>query len=919
MMLVADDAEIIVTLDAALLIDSDVIEILLVLDTIPVDVSDSKEALVLGITLVDTTDTVCIIPSLDCEPAICSMFELILTEDGSKEDTDILPADVEVTTIDCTDEECSLLDVIFMLLTDDMDINVLSDNEPLTVINGREVCSLLVIVLVDTTDVELKFSLLLTSVMADVADSKLLDSIPVNAIDGVGASLVALKGVTDKVEVRLPVDVMVTVVTDGTKFSLLLDDVLLDITDDSSLLGNVLIEVMYILEDKSLLDIVLSSPIDDPESSPLLDMTLAVDDVEITALLDAILLIIIDVAEILLVFDTVPVDITDNKLADVTDGTGIGLLFSLTPVYVIDGVGVCSVSLLDCTVVILPIDVAVRAEIDGTKFGSLLDDVSLDVTDNVLVDVLLGKISMEATDNVEDDLVFKMDSSIVDGTDDEEISILLDTTPLDTGDNEGVNKKLLESDDNDTEICSLAITTGIVDLEFNSLLIAILIEVTVCRGVSSMFDTTVVDVTNAVDVILLFDTVMIAVIDCKVEDRSLLDILLTLLTDDAVTEAIAVIKGREVWSLLDIALVEYISLFVALLVDVTVFTEVTISSLFDVTLVEVADAGKISSLLDNLLVAVINCVIEGCSLLDIISICILLTDRLSVDINVLLSNTEPLAVINGREVGLLLNVALVGTTDVELSSLLATSIAEVTVCAEFSSLLDIALVDVLGMFDILLAIDGTDICSALTEVMDDVIADLLVDAAVVEITNVAVVGLLDNKLISSLLDITLVDVTDNPDTNLLLDGELVNFMETTSLLETVSTEVVDDETGIDDAGICLLAVLTGVVVFSPLFVVVLVVKATICIGVSSIFDAAVVEVTADTVDNIVALLDTTPTTDSDVMEVTLVLDAILVVVMLDTALVDVTDGVVVETLVNKLICSLFDIIPVDTSDDIDVN
>ena len=136
-----------------------------------------------------------------------------------------------------------------------------------------------------------------------------------------------------------------------------------------------------------------------------------------------------------------------------------------------------------------------------------------------------------------------------------------------------------------------------------------------------------------------------------------------------------------------------------------------------------------------MLVAVINCAVEGCSLLDMISI--LLID------DVALTDTETFTFIDDRKICLLLEVALVSTTDVELSSLLVTLIAEATVCTELSSLLDISMVNVLDnekvtvvLFDILLVTDGTDSCSV---VLDNMAADLLVDAAVTEITSVAVV------------------------------------------------------------------------------------------------------------------------------------------------------------------------------------
>lgn len=131
-------------LDTTLLIASDVV-VLLEFDIIPVDATDNKEASVLDISLVSMADNVDNTPPLDCELVnitesdvigICSLFELTLTEDGKKEDIDMLP----VAAIVCADDDCSLLDMTFTLLTDDVeivDINVLLDTEAL---NVREVC-----------------------------------------------------------------------------------------------------------------------------------------------------------------------------------------------------------------------------------------------------------------------------------------------------------------------------------------------------------------------------------------------------------------------------------------------------------------------------------------------------------------------------------------------------------------------------------------------------------------------------------------------------------------------------------------------------------------------------------------------------------------------------------------------------------
>ena len=191
----------------------------------------------------------------------------------------------------------------------------------------------------------------------------------------------------------------------------------------------------------------------------------------------------------------------------------------------------------------------------------------------------------------------------------------------------------------------------------------------------------------------------------------------------------------------------------------------------------------------------------------------------------------------------------------------------------------------------------------------------MLDIVLIDALNRVGEDVMDNKGTCSLLDITLVDLTDDDDVCSPSDSELVLFtdnIEVASLLEMILTEVADDvlfktdndDVDINDADICSLAILTG-----SLFVSVLV-EVTICTEVSSLFGAAVVEVTDD-VDNISILVDTTPV---NVIAVDLVLNGTLVGigdnegvnVILDTVLTDVTDGAVVEILVNKLVCLLFD-------------
>ena len=212
------------------------------------------------------------------------------------------------------------------------------------------------------------------------------------------------------------------------------------------------------------------------------------------------------------------------------------------------------------------------------------------------------------------------------------------------------------------------------------------------------------------------------------EVTSLLEIVLTEV-DDVLLETD--IDNVEVCSLAVLGMVEFSLLFMTVPVEVAICTDV--SSLFDAALAEVTDAVDVISLFDTVLVVVINCAVEDCSLLDIILM--LVTDDVYVDIK--FSDIE------------MSTVALVDTTDVELSSLLAISIVEVIFCVEFTSLLDIPLVDVpdnkkigVVVLDSLLVVDGTDGCSVLIEAMDDTVADLPNDATVV---NIAVVGLVDSE------------------------------------------------------------------------------------------------------------------------------------------------------------------------------
>ena len=413
------------------------------------------------------------------------------------------------------------------------------------------------------------------------------DLLLINVSDGAGTSSVALRDVIDSVEVRLPVDIVVTVVTDGAKFSSLLDT-----TDDVSLLDNILMEVMYIDEGKLLLDTVLLSPIDGPESFSLFDMMLVgllecIDDAEISVLLDATLLIIVvDVAEVIDGADDVEIStLLDTTLVDTGDNEGviISVIIDTAMVDTIDGV---AVELLDNELICSLLDITLVDITDNADVSSLFDSELVLFTDSMGVSSLLEMILTEVADNVEvncnvlletkllninvtaevSSLVIMtatvefvtvlvtvtngavveildnglvcsvLDITLVDIIDDIDVSSLLDSklllctdgmvvpSLLETTLKEVANDVLLETDIDNADTCSLAILTGIVELTI--LFVVVLVEVTICTEVSSLFDAAVVEVTNSVDIVLLFDTVLVAVIKCEVANCSSFDVIL---------------------------------------------------------------------------------------------------------------------------------------------------------------------------------------------------------------------------------------------------------------------------------------------------------------------------------------------------------------------------------------------------------
>ena len=150
---------------------------------------------------------------------------------------------------------------------------------------------------------------------------------------------------------------------------------------------------------------------------------------------------------------------------------------------------------------------------------------------------------------------------------------------------------------NDTEVSSLRAVVTTDTTEYSSLFIAVLTEVIFCKDVCLLLDVGVTDTGEVV--LLLVNIASVDVIDCIVKDCSLLGTTLILVTDNVDipvlldTETSAVINGK-LCPLPEITLVEFRSLFVVLLVEVTVSTGVTVISLFDTTMVEVTDVGKVS-------------------------------------------------------------------------------------------------------------------------------------------------------------------------------------------------------------------------------------------------------------------------------------------------------------------------------------
>ena len=398
--------------------------------------------------------------------------------------------------------------------------------------------------------------------------------------------------------------------------------------------------------------------------------------------------------------DIVLIDAMDRVGEDVMDNEGTCSLLDITLIDLTDDDDVCSPSDNEFVLFTDSMEVASLLEMiltevaDDVLFKTDNDDVDINDVDICSLAILTGSLFVAVLDEVTicTEVSSPFDAAVVEVTDAvDNISILVDTTPVnviavdlvlngtlvDTGDNEGVNVIL------DTALTD--VTDGAV------------VEILVNKLVCLLFDN---DMNNDAGVSSLLDSELVLFID-GIEVPSLLEMILTeVAADDEVLETELVNTSDEGVVL---GIVEFSLLFMTVLVEVTICAEVNV--VFDAAVVEVIDGVDVILLFDTVLVDIINCAVKDCPLLDVIFI--LLTD----DVDIELSDTETSIV----------SFALVGTTDVELTSPLVSSVAEARVCAELSSLLNTALVDVpdnekfsVVVLECLLVIDGTDNCSVLT-------------------------------------------------------------------------------------------------------------------------------------------------------------------------------------------------------------
>ena len=258
------------------------------------------------------------------------------------------------------------------------------------------------------------------------------------------------------------------------------------------------------------------------------------------------------------------------------------------------------------------------------------------------------------------------------------------------------------------------------------------------------------DITDAVESRLVFVTIMMLLIDgvnvtngieaCSLVGSSpLVGKLVTAIISLFVTVMAGVMKWTGLGVLLDVILVnitdlvENCSLLEMLLIEV--INNVVVNILVDVTLVDVTDDGDIKSLLDNVLVGIAIGIVEACLLRGII----------------------------------------LDATDA--SSLFDADLVNVTENTEVSSLLEIRLI----------VLNDTEVCSLIDATDEDITESIeMFGIVLVDITADAIIEVLKDGI--SMLDVTMVDVID-------INGEetcalLISSLTTVTLSTVVETEEV---------------------------------------------------------------------------------------------------------------------------------
>jgi len=509
------------------------------------------------------------------------------------------------------------------------------------------------------------------------------------------------------VEVTDNVTTLDTAVTDNEEVvSSLLDTELKGTKDSvavSLILETSLVDVTDVTAINSLLNTLVASAVNNEEVSLALVNALSVTDCADSSF-DTTL---VDGTEIILLFDIVLVDVTEDTIVEVTDNEDICLLLDVTLIDVTDGVIFCS--LLDASLV----------EVKDSEVTSMVVTTLVDVTDGT-GDSSLFNIPIDVNDDIEGSLLLVV--ALVEVRDNEE---LLDASLVEV---------------NDNEVTSLLVTT-LVDVtegaEVGILLdVATLVDVTDGTGDSSLFNVPI-DVNDDTEGSLpLVATLIEGTGNEKVSP--LLD-----------TKLVGIKEGEEVCIVLNTALVDVANgaavnspLVDAMLVEVVDNEEITL--ILDVTLLNVIDNSEVSLLVgmkDNEL-AVVASLVDVADGADVISLCNgTLIYKVLAELTGEEVNSESLFdtilqlvdVKEGEDVDKLLDA----TPDIGMT--------EVTDCAEISSLLCNMFVNVAVEVSLLL-----DVVLEVTESCNVVEIDLLLNTTLVDVTNCVEVKLL--------LDIVIVGV-----------------------------------------------------------------------------------------------------------------------------------------------------------------